>query len=770
MNYRAIFYGFNEPGNDTCIKYQLDLIKEPSSLTYTEIELAGESPCVLTYDESETPFDPVRTSQLTISVVADTYLEDILPTCPKDIKVQLKNATTSKVLFTGWLRPFVLSADYRDCYENFQLYADDCLGILKYYPFQTKVSGVTSIVSFRDILAQICDIGESIKGFYWPRTKYSGTTAQSIMMPTNYGISEKNFYYDDVDETLKLNEVLEEMAKYVGFTAIQQGEYLYMFDYQRLSNNANEYMTLFQKSNSYAVGGNSYQGSTIALNQSYVVGSSPQVTIEPLKNKIEVRDNYYNVDEIIPAPFDDDLLTNRFGGENNFNYAVQIPDAFSAGTRDTERAWWYSGIWKKWEKVGDTAYTYYHRVYDHDYWESVYNGSSTATANTNYSGSTVGGTIVEHGYAKNDYDSDYGQRIIASSVNYKRYLMINQQNTGQARLPLELIPVSLTQSQWYPLTAPMDYPVFRLKSGYTVDFVLPSDSYLVIDGSIMFEKYTECPYINPDWSQSAPRVSQLPFTPGGMEAFGYMAFKLGIGGKWWDGTGWTTTERGFWVAPEKTQKTHPAYNIESKVLNNVRWDDYIGADGYKIPLSGLTFSGPITFEVLLPSIQFITGNEKKYNAFAWLSDLSFRVYRKGESEADNGSENDFIISNVVTGCGVMEMSEINLKITTAGEKSKASWSDCVLMSGTSNTLLSQVREPSISGNTAQSPEWNIVQKYVDQYSKQTKKISITLPVSITQFTRLENLDVDNPNDKYVILGSEIDYHNGEQRITAIKKN
>ena len=763
MNYRGIFWGFNEPGNDNCIKYQLDIIKDNSGL-YDEIELDGDEPCTLQYDESETPFDPLRLSHLTISVVADTYLEDILPTCPKEVKVTLKNATTNTMLFVGWLRPFVLSADYMDCYETFQLYAEDCLGILKYYPFQTKVSGVTSIVSFKDILAQVCDTGELLKGFYWPRTKYSGTTSGSIMMPNNYGISEKNFYYDDVKtETLKLDEVLSEIAKYVGFTAIQQGEYLYLFDYQRLTSNNNEYMTSYLKNNSYAQGGNSYVGSTITLTQNDVTAGGAQVTIEPIKNKIEVRDNYYNIEDVFPAPFDDDNLTNRFDA-NNFSKAIEIPDASKRGY--TERRHYKNGIWETWEKVGDTAYTYYHRVYDNKYWESVYNGSSTST-NVNYSGSTVGGTIVEHGSAKNDYDDEYHQTIIASSVDWKRYLMINQQNQGNDRMLAELIP---EYSQYYPLTAPLDYPVFRLKSGYTVDFVIPDDSFLVIDGSIMFEKYTEAPYINPDWNKKSPRYSDLPLTPGGMESFGYFAFKLGIGGKWWNGTSWTTTERGFWVAPQKSQKTHPAYNIESRVLNNVKWDLEIGAEGYKIPLSGLTFDGPITFEVLLPSIQFINGNQKLYNAFAWISDLSFKVYRKGESEWENDTENDFVETNLISDCGVMEMSPVELKITTSSEHSKISWSDCVLLSGNTPTLLAKVREPAISGNTAHRPEWNIIQKYVDQYSKQTKKISMSLPVTVNQFTRFENMDVENPTDKYVVLGGELDYHNGEYRITAIKKN
>ena len=65
---------------------------------------------------------------------------------------------------------------------------------------------------------------------------------------------------------------------------------------------------------------------------------------------------------------------------------------------------------------------------------------------------------------------------------------------------------------------------------------------------------------------------------------------------------------------------------------------------------------------------------------------------------------------------------------------------------------------------------NIVQKYVDQYSNLTKKITMDLPLSITQFNRLTGADVDAPNDPYVILGTEINFADGSQKVEMIKKN
>ena len=132
-------------------------------------------------------------------------------------------------------------------------------------------------------------------------------------------------------------------------------------------------------------------------------------------------------------------------------------------------------------------------------------------------------------------------------------------------------------------------------------------------------------------------------------------------------------------------------------------------------------------------------------------------------------EKDFINSNIIESGSVQEMSTIELKITTANDKSNPSWSDCIYDSGTERKLLQTVYERAIS-TKYQSPELNIVQKYVDQYSTLTKRISMDLPLSITQLNRLTGVDVDGPSDPYVILGTEIDYSLGSQRVEMIKKN
>ena len=757
-NYRGFFWGFDRTGDsgvtENGIQYRVDLISNTASTYFTEIRLAGERPVVLTYDTSETPFDPMRASRLMINVVVDSYLEDILPSKPQEVQVVLYNITKKNTEWVGWLSPMVLSANYRDQYETFELQANDCLKILQYLPYEL-VGDDIDFVSFRDILAEICDRSGLLQGWRWPMSKaVSGAT----LYPEQLVINEKNFYYSDVEETLKLDEVLTEMCKYVGMTAVQMGEHICLIDYQSLGKNTSHRMVNYHKASSYERGASNYLGGTVAIDQSYVSGPDPAITIEPIRNKIEVHDNFYKAEYFIPSPFDDEMLTNRLSN-SNFYYTREIryytpkKPTYPDGTR-------FIFGQKYAEDADDSNYRYFHRVYDHDLFESVYDGSNR-TKPINYD-PYVGGTIVDFAAVRNDYVNDYGQTTVANKRDFTRYLMIRQNNTG-------VFPINwgVEYSVLLPTSAkPMDYPVFSLKSGYTADVMLGEGSYLVISANAMFERYDR-PYINPDWTKDGNKIT---WTKTGLKiaSAGCLAFVLGIGDKYWNGKEWQNTRTGFWVPLERTQEEYPFWQTDSPILNNVRWDSFINADGYKIPLDGVDTTGTIVFDVLLPSLQWYF-NGASYNGYCWIHDLSIKAYKQGQDADMTEEEKDFITSNIIESGSVQEMSTIELKITTANDKSNPSWSDCIYDSGTERKLLQTVYESAIS-TAYHSPELNIVRKYVDQYSTLTKRISMDLPLSITQLNRLTGVDVDGPNDPYVILGTEIDYSLGSQRVEMIKKN
>lgn len=767
-NYRALFWGFNLgpdfPEESAQTKYRVDFISNTGDSNYEEILLAGDNPVKLIYDTSETPFDPVRTSRLSVNVVCDDYLEDILPSTPQEVKVVLYNMTYNKTEWVGWLSPMVLSAGYRDEFETFELQANDCLLTLQYFPYE-PLANELDFVSFRTILGKIVDTCGLLAGFRWPMSKeVSGST----LYPEQLLINEKNFYYSDVEETIKLDEVLEEICKYVGMTAVQIGEHLCLIDYQSLGKTTSHRMTNYLKASSYARGSANYWGGTIALTQDYVAGPQPSITIEPIRNKIEVHDNFYAAEYFIPSPFDDSFLTNRLDNDN-FYYTKEVPYVSPAVPTYPDGSTW--GFWQKYSddcvkdkknparNEDDSSYRYFHRVYDHEFFDCCYNGS--AGKPTNYT-AQIGGTIVDFAAVKNDYVNEYGQTTVANKRDFTRYLMIRQNNTG-------VFPIDWSVQHGVILPSfisPQMTPVFKLKDGYKADVMLGEGSYLVISASAMFTRYDR-PYIRPTWTTEGNKI-KWSSSKSRIAASGCLAFVLGIGGKYWNGNSWQTSKTGFWVALQRTQDEYPFWMIDSPILNNVRWDNYINADGYKVPLAGVDTTGALDFEILLPSLQWEYDGRKEYNGYCWIHDLSVKAYKEGQDAETVDEEADYTTFNIINSGSVQEMATVELKITTSNDTSHPSWSDCVY-SGSTKKLLETVHESAIS-NIAQTPEMNIVQKYVDQYSNLTKKITMDLPLSITQFNRLTGADVDAPNDPYVILGTEINFADGSQKVEMIKKN
>jgi hypothetical protein len=215
------------------------------------------------------------------------------------------------------------------------------------------------------------------------------------------------------------------------------------------------------------------------------------------------------------------------------------------------------------------------------------------------------------------------------------------------------------------------------------------------------------------------------------------------------------------------------WNKSLQVLNNVSWQDKVNAEGIKIPLEDVDTTQAITFEVINPAPSFYgnTGNpnwEHKFydmNSYCWISDLSLKVVREGES--DLGNDSDVIYENVIDECSVNDMAEIRVRITTFTDVVKPSYSHMLTEDG----YLESVLEQALGNSTAQKPEENIIQKYVHQYQTPTKKFTLPLPIDLTPMQKLYGVNVEEGKtyEGYVQLGTEMDFQKDRQTITAVQK-
>ena len=771
-NYKGYF---NDIRN--CDQYCVYLIGDTANTAesaFTEVLLAGNEPFVVRYETNKTPFEPIRTSTATIKLVHNNYLEDIMTPVARSTQVKLKNVTQNTWEWVGYLVPRVYDASYVNEYETFELEAADCLSNLQYVPYTDNTAYTKSIKTIKYTIDKACNECGLLDGYYWGRSKKVGT---KVLLPDHLKISEQNWFFSDTDEPWDELTIIEEICRYLGFTCMQYKTNLYFVDYQNMHDNERFYVTRYAKSNSYAQGSNSYlQTSTTIKAESYLA-SNASISFEPVYNKCVVRANMYAIDTIIPDLFGDEYLTNRIDPDNFYaNYEVlpenpTKPD-FPSKLRPNNPSYKKEKVDKK--EVDDADYRYFHRLYDHKYWQSGYydvsgnpktNLSTAITSSSAITRDYMGGTIVDLGVVKKEYLSDYGQWIVPNKLDYTRYLCLCCKYD-----PLNYLYYNIPPAGPQPVhTGPFE--LFKAKTGAISPCVTSNNAYLVINYSATWERYVNRAYINPDWIADECGVGSLA-SGGRVRQIGNLNFKLKIGDKYWNGTQWTTTNSTFRVVVERTSDKIDVWNTELSALNNVSFDLFVNAEGYKIPLSGVTLSDNIEFSVLRPGYQFLynSGNPNfvcyyHYNAYCWVSNLEIRVVEAGHEDDE---ENDIIYENVLNDDAVNELNDITVKLTTWTDMAKASYSTVIYNGGSGDTPLTSITESSLSGN-AQKPEENIVEKYTSQYSTSTKKIKANLGLGVSPFSKVYAIDVYEPSQGYVVTSSEIDYARGTQQITMIEK-
>lgn len=740
-NYKAYF---NSLG---CKKYMVHFIGDSGS-SFTEILLAGERPFTTKYSTSKTPFDPLRTSTSDISIVHNDYLQDIMSPYAQGTQVILYDITNGEgnktVEWTGYLQPRLYSQGYTDEFETIEFTANDCLNTLQYIDYENATTE-KGFVTIKSIIDQICNKCGGITGYYWTRSKKVGTT---VLLPSQLKISEKNFYYSDTDEPWKLDAILEEICRYLGYTCLQWKDKLYFVDYEYLTANEDIYATYFAKATDYSQGSASHLNSPYQVSGDTYMGSDNDISFDPIYNKIRVHANFYEAEYFIPNIFDDQFLTNRIGTHDlyeNQEIFPELPDKalYPYGTTIL------GGQKYREEESGDSEYRYFHRLYDHKYYESVYmdedNNILSLTdaqkASSSITRDYKGGTLLDLGVVEKEHSSEYNQWIVPSKMDYTRYLCL-----------------------CCKLKRGKDYVgLYKLKSGYRANVFLSENAFLVLNFNMLWERYENRGYINPNWTNER---NKIPWTENG-STYGswYCKFKLQIGNKWWTGREWVDHEGAFSVDFVRSTQLLDVWNTEAAALNNVSWEEMVNEEGYKIPLSGINATENISFEVYVPNPIWVHGDDYHYNAYAWFKDFSLKCVEGGQ-DAER-QESDVIYENVIDEDAVSEMPDINVKLTTYTPMVPPSYSNVVYYNGTDNVLLSTVKEEALT-NTAQKPEENIVEKYYNQYSTATKKMDLNLNTDLTPFNKVYGVYVDDQTEPYVVLGQEIDYQREKQKITLIQ--
>ena len=137
--------------------------------------------------------------------------------------------------WVGYTTPNSYSTPYDHDIETYEVECLDALGILQYMDY-TPVNGTKSFVSFADIINHILkstnvNTRDVVNAWYWMQNIRITDSSYGVgRFPESCIISEQNFFNEE-DEPMKMNEVLEEICKFCGCTAICDKTNVLFIDY-----------------------------------------------------------------------------------------------------------------------------------------------------------------------------------------------------------------------------------------------------------------------------------------------------------------------------------------------------------------------------------------------------------------------------------------------------------------------------------------------------------------------------------------------------------
>ena len=373
-NLRAYFKGEDLSGG--CIQYCVRMVPVlQDHAPWIDIDLAGDEPFTVQYETQNTPFEPLMKSRATIRAVASDYFMDLYGPDAQHTEVVFTNEDTGEILWRGWLTNNLMNQSMDGCMETFSMEATDCLSSLEYFDYVPVNSETKQVVTFQQILSNILQQCGNIEHLYVDNSieNENGDTIHLDQLK----ISEQNFFSSDTDEPWTMLQVLEEMCRYCGYTAVQWKNDVYLFDRQAHAPfewvadtdintpypcdvSSGNFLTYQTK--------NAFNFYNCTLHQDDIKGTGADISLETIYNKVTVQDSFYEIGDFIPDFYEDDMLDNVMG-DSWLCKALVKPNPLTpvyVNKKNTQK-----------DDASDKDKYYYQRVFKHKWYTPVYRAKSS---------------------------------------------------------------------------------------------------------------------------------------------------------------------------------------------------------------------------------------------------------------------------------------------------------------------------------------------------------------------------------------------------------
>ncbi len=694
----------------------------------TKTVTLGTTPFLTEIETSESHiYKPCKYSSAVIKMLSDDYSFDLYSSTAQQNKVQLINHQGT-VKWVGYTTPNLYSQGYENEVEEIEIEAIDALSTLQYYKYK-PLSGTKNIVRIIDIIDMLISKCNAYSKYYISNaTQLNSTTNECLS--NNLYISEQNFFDED-DEAMTLQEVMEEICKYLNVTCVADGTNVYFLDYDAIKNGINTYYQ-------FTVGNST--GTLVTLSQAHSINGDDyalnggQISLDNVYNRVIVKDSLYSFDSVIPSIWDDKHL------------ALQM-------TMDFGNNWqYYQEIEEEHDKLG--KHKCFFKYYNSSNYKSYYYNKDTMEETfplfLNY-GSTqlyVGATICRACFKKVDSFDD-----IINDVNFTDYLLLHTHNTNNT-----VVRGNWVLNNWIDnngittIEEDEGIPLFELKvNNSTPSFIGGKSVFLLIQGTYIYMDRESEMYIPQGYSDKEDRffASEL-----------WIKAKLQFGNQYWNGSSWQTTECCFKLPFDNNNQEKHCINQSFPTKNTVTYDMGIDEDGYAIPMPSTDLmTGKPIFTLYTPHR---LSNHYRCDA-VWLQNFDIKA-KVATYDIGVNKDSDTEYSNVINTEYVNEMDEQEFKICTWDNK-ECNYSAVAYKNGTKYQFIDTVYNKGTK-QTCRAEE-QLIYKLVTQYSTPSVILNVNLKNNINLYATVTDRWI--PNKTFIVDSITTDWENNRAEIKLIEK-
>jgi hypothetical protein len=698
----------------------------------------SDEPFTTEMSKNENIYAPARYSTAEAGIIQDNAKDlmlDMYSGTATGTKVQLTESPTydadgkvtdeGTVVWTGFATPVSYDNDYVSPHDETKLECVDGLAVLKYMKY-TVIGSYPTNCTFAAIVQHILSRVGCFKSLYVSAATHLSGDAESLF--SKLVVSESNFFDKKDDKTESdddvawyCQEVLEEICKYLGVTAVAWRDSVYLIDFDAVRAGYTKFWAydLSDMSVSQEVD----LSNSIEVSQETYAETGATVSLDEVYNKIRIKATINDFDDVLPEMFDDDLGTmTNITTTNDRNLDIEATRLYVWIKPSMYTPSWVYGdavngnieIIIDWGKVGkgqgknyfvaekfytSTRYKTYLYNWDTNQYNSTHTCPSVATpASFGWDEAhTYFGCIIKREQVKELSDD-----VVAAVKNYSTtedYIKFASKEVST--LDFEDLVMFMTKGdvnnvKWFAggevkITGSgfgnpqdfaggreydkyyMNFPAFQTTfTDQTAKMFGGKNAYLVISGSFILGLNDDDAYIKPQYQMSSSYKSTVRYY------WMYVYCRLKWGNSYWNGSSWQTTETDFklYFGEEQNQKAKDVVYQPQSIRNTVKWWYGIDEEGTAIDLSTLSqediLSDDIEFTMYMPMQQYddaqeASGQGDMRSYYIFLQDFAIKAVI-GDPTFSGRTDTDTKYTNVIDPDFASDLDDIEFKINTWDDK------------------------------------------------------------------------------------------------------